>query len=341
VEFAISEEIQMAKAWKIAPGERAWNWDQCRDQHCIALGWRKLKDYRKFKNENEIVKALGGGPGDGKGAAKSIWRFVKTIQPSDIVIANNGKSTVMGMGIIESEYLPPNSAKNPSENEWYPHARLVNWLIVQPIDFDHDIFSISTIHLVTPEKCRQIKQAYLKKYPKLKKSLDKVFDRISDDDDADDSDTKKLLDLAEQELAHQGAFDPTEKDARERILSSIVRRRGQAAFRKNLLAAFKGRCAISGCQVEDVLEAAHIVPYKGPKTNHSGNGLLLRADLHTLFDLRLLAVDAATMRILVSPKLAGTSYERYHGKRIRVPEEPARQPSLDALEQHRQESGIA
>ena len=86
-----------------------------------------------------------------------------------------------------------------------------------------------------------------------------------------------------------------------------MRRRGQSVFRKQLLAAYNGQCAITRCDVEDVLEAAHIISYKGEETNHIGNGLLLRADIHTLFDLGLLAVDATSMRLLVSPQTRGHS----------------------------------
>jgi hypothetical protein len=97
---------------------------------------------------------------------------------------------------------------------------------------------------------------------------------------ADDS-TAKGLQSAVQQLVKDAAFDPMGiKDARQRMFSSIVRRQGQPAFRKQLLVAYKGQCAITGCEVESVLEAAHIVPYMGLETNHPGNGLLLRADLH-------------------------------------------------------------
>jgi predicted restriction endonuclease len=129
-------------------------------------------------------------------------------------------------------------------------------------------------------------------------------------------------------------------DARERVLSSIVRRRGQPAFRENLLTAYHGQCAITGCDVEDVLEAAHIVPYKGPETNHPGNGLLLRADMHTLFDLKRISVDVASMTLLVSPSLSGTCYEGYRGMQIKLPNDPGSQPSREALDQHRRESGL-
>jgi hypothetical protein len=151
---------------------------------------------------------------------------------------------------------------------------------------------------------------------------------------------ERLAALADQ-LYEDGDFEPPSgSDAREHVLSTIAKRMGQPAFRKGLLAAYKGRCAISGCRVESVLEAAHIVPYRGPKWNDRRNGLLLRADLHTLFDLKLLAVDVDTMRVLVSPSLAGTCYEQYGGTPITIPDDPDRCPSPNALKQHRRGSGL-
>jgi predicted restriction endonuclease len=81
------------------------------------------------------------------------------------------------------------------------------------------------------------------------------------------------------------------------------------------------------------------MPYKGQGTNHTGNGILLRADLHTLFDLHLIAIDEATMRLLVSSELNGSDYEGYRGARIRIPKQSANQPSLDALKIHRSLAG--
>jgi len=160
-------------------------------------------------------------------------------------------------------------------------------------------------------------------------------------DSAAESETNMIFATVAQQLAEAGVFDPSGiSDAREQVLSSIVRRRGQPAFRQCLLSAYNGRCAFSGCDVEPVLEAAHIVPYMGPETNHPGNGLLLRADLHTLFDLKLIAIDVAAMSLLVSPLLAGTCYEELRGKPIKVSEDPHSRPSREAIEQHRKESGL-
>lgn len=143
------------------------------------------------------------------------------------------------------------------------------------------------------------------------------------------------------ELQVQGVFDPANlEDGRKRTLASIVRRQGQSQFRTQLLALYEGRCAVSGCAVDAVLEAAHIIPYLGPKTDHPTNGLILRADIHTLFDLGLIAVDSKAMTVLVSPALDGTEYESHRGKALQLPAMKQGRPSPSALDRHRKESGL-
>lgn len=136
-------------------------------------------------------------------------------------------------------------------------------------------------------------------------------------------------------------FDPTSvEDARERISCSITQRRGQKTFRDDLIATYNGRCAITGCSVLDVLEAAHIHPYRGADTNRVTNGLLLRADIHTLFDCGLLVIDSETMTVLVAPQLKDSEYGAFHGRSLCVPKSPAQKPSAEALNMKREASGL-
>jgi hypothetical protein len=129
-------------------------------------------------------------------------------------------------------------------------------------------------------------------------------------------------------------FDPRgQDDARARVLREVVQRRGQAKFRKALISAYGGRCAISGCPVTPLLEAAHITPYLGPDTNSITNGLLLRADLHTLWDLGLLAVDPDTQTVWVSPEVEDPTYQILLGTGLMAPSHPAQQPSIASLRQ--------
>lgn len=131
-------------------------------------------------------------------------------------------------------------------------------------------------------------------------------------------------------------FNPESiEDARTHIYTSIVRRQGQGRFRNILIDAYAGKCAITGCDVTAALEAAHIIPYRGKETNSPQNGLLLRADLHTLFDLGLIAIHEANFQLITHPSLGNTVYDQYNGLIIRLPKEVSKYPSSHALAEHR------
>lgn len=121
-------------------------------------------------------------------------------------------------------------------------------------------------------------------------------------------------------------------DARRRALRQIVARRGQSEFRRALIEAYQGRCAITKCDAVAALEAAHLKPYRGPESNIVSNGLLLRADIHTLLDLGLLAVDPDTRVVAISKSLAGTQYEAISGKRIEEPAVASQRPPRVAFD---------
>ncbi|OEZ00472.1 MULTISPECIES: HNH endonuclease signature motif containing protein [Stenotrophomonas] len=125
------------------------------------------------------------------------------------------------------------------------------------------------------------------------------------------------------------------EDQRSRVLRSIVQRQGQQEFRMALLDAYEGKCAMTGCGAVDVLEAAHIHRYLGEETNVVSNGLLLRADVHTLFDLKLVGVDLSTMRICVAPKLAGSIYGELTERRLATPASKGCAVDRRQLEKHR------
>ena len=108
-------------------------------------------------------------------------------------------------------------------------------------------------------------------------------------------------------------FDPeTQLDARYKVLKQIVQRQGQKKFREELLRIYNSTCVITKCNVPSVLEAAHITPYLGLNTNKISNGLILRADIHTLWDLGLIAIDPSEMTIHISSVLNGSEYEHFN-----------------------------
>lgn len=138
--------------------------------------------------------------------------------------------------------------------------------------------------------------------------------------------------VSENESERIEPFDPRRQaDARARVLREVVQRQGQAKFRKALITAYSGRCAITACPVTPLLEAAHITPYLGPDTNSITNGLLLRADLHTLWDLGLLAVAPDTETVWVSPQVNDPTYRVLEGANLTEPTNPDQRPSIAAL----------
>ncbi|HEY9638653.1 MAG TPA: pentapeptide repeat-containing protein [Coleofasciculaceae cyanobacterium] len=123
------------------------------------------------------------------------------------------------------------------------------------------------------------------------------------------------------------------KDERQRTNVVRVNRKDQRKFREALTEAFFGKCAITCCDVESAMEAAHIFPYRGPQTDCVWNGILLRLDLHRLFDAYLLTIDAVEGQVYVSPSLMN-SYGQYANTRICFPEQPMSENRKRALRWH-------
>jgi|ERR1051325_8750331 putative restriction endonuclease len=123
----------------------------------------------------------------------------------------------------------------------------------------------------------------------------------------------------------------------------LVRARlGQPGFRAVVTDAYRMRCAISGERTLPVLEAAHIRPYAKNGPHSLGNGLLLRADLHILFDQGFLTVTK-DLRVEVSSKIKekyenGRDYYVFHGSQLKnIPINPEECPTVEFLDWHNSE----
>jgi hypothetical protein len=112
-----------------------------------------------------------------------------------------------------------------------------------------------------------------------------------------------------------------------------VIRPGQGNFRATMLDRYGGECCISGCKVDTLLEAAHIIPYRGDQSDDATNGLLLRVDLHRLFDAHLITINPATLTVEVAKSLDDAGYQCYHGKRMFI---HSPKPRILFLESHHQ-----
>jgi len=115
-------------------------------------------------------------------------------------------------------------------------------------------------------------------------------------------------------------------------------RLGQQAFKAVVLDAYHRHCAVTGAKIRPVLQAAHILPLPDGGEHRLDNGLLLRSDVHIMFDRGYLSVDPSH-RLLVSPRLRedfGNGEEFYSraGEQITVPERKADRPHREFLQWH-------
>ena len=148
-------------------------------------------------------------------------------------------------------------------------------------------------------------------------------------------------DVSVVEALMQGLLDDPKpgEDLRARAQREVVQRQGQRLFRRRLLDAYEFRCAVTGTAERDVLEAAHIRRYMGPHSNTEANGLLLRADIHTLFDLFLMTVELRqkTFHVVMAQTLSDTTYTDLAGPLRHPPGLASHQPAAAALAEHNRE----
>jgi putative restriction endonuclease len=117
------------------------------------------------------------------------------------------------------------------------------------------------------------------------------------------------------------------------------RRLRQGAFRVMVTDAYHRRCAISGEKALPVLEAAHIKPVADGGLHRMDNGLLLRSDVHTLFDRGYITVTPDHRVLVASKQLRddfdnGEPYAPFHGTTILLPERETERPLRQQLEWH-------
>ena len=159
-----------SKIWKITPGEGGVLedlWKLFKKDKVIGIGWFGDKvDYSQFHTLNDLKKGVLNYYGEPKDSTvKMIWYFTHNIKKGDIIVANSGYKGVLGIGIIESDYIGPENPENPiihdpskrNSYKHYVHFRKVNWLLDDEINFNDQIFDQKTITPINEEKWNKIK----------------------------------------------------------------------------------------------------------------------------------------------------------------------------------------
>lgn len=141
-------------------------------------------------------------------------------------------------------------------------------------------------------------------------------------------------------LRNAATLPPADADRSARH-AWVEQRLGQGTFRTRVTDAYGRRCAVTGERTLPVLEAAHIKPYAQQGPNRVDNGLLLRSDLHRLFDRGLVTIEPDRLTFRVSERIRddysnGRVYYELDGRPLVVVPEPIeQQPNRAFLEHHR------
>lgn len=169
--------------------------------------------------------------------------------------------------------------------------------------------------------------------------------------------TVEGLEYIRELLAQPGMFMPEEdieapsaapdsplppKDAgteRLKRVAEVVYRPGAESFKIAVRRAYGGICAVSRYDAVEALQAAHVVRYSGTSSDTVDNGILLRADIHALYDRHLIAFSDE-YKVLLSPELDGTRYEAYRGRLLHLPTDYEQWPSEVGLRQQRSLCGL-
>jgi putative restriction endonuclease len=154
-----------------------------------------------------------------------------------------------------------------------------------------------------------------------------------------DEDGRKLWEAVQEALAGSvGVEGFAEPQARYGEPMLVRPRLGQGAFRILVTDNYRRRCAISGERTLPALDAAHIRPFADGGTHEVSNGVLMRRDIHSLFDLGYVTISPE-MKFEVSRKIReeyenGRYYYSLHGTSIQLPNDDNRWPNRSALTWH-------
>jgi hypothetical protein len=139
-------------------------------------------------------------------------------------------------------------------------------------------------------------------------------------------------------LIGRGQTTPVDEDilevARVKRLTEQRIRPDQQLFSTKIRSNYRDRCAVTGCVTRAALEAAHISIKEGSDNNSAANGILLRSDIHALFDRLLITLNEDGTRIEVSAELTDPSYVVLKSAVVARPD-GGPPPSAENIREHR------
>lgn len=121
------EDVETVRFWLYSPGYGSVKWDEFYSNGIMAIAREYIGDLNQFATRTEMQEAMkkygtDTGTRNYSNASLEAWQFVHELKPGDIVFAKSGESSIIGRGIVESEYI-----YDPNYSDEYVNIRKVKW----------------------------------------------------------------------------------------------------------------------------------------------------------------------------------------------------------------------
>lgn len=125
VEAMPDGDVRTTHYWLYAPGENASKWEEFYKSGIMAIGWSAIGDLSAYATREDMRKAMVEAWGNEKSykiPSLATWQFANEIQQGDIIFVKRGRDTVIGRGMVTSDYIYDETAADD-----YKHIREVKW----------------------------------------------------------------------------------------------------------------------------------------------------------------------------------------------------------------------
>ena len=161
----LEADVKEMNYWTYSPGKKASKWEEFYDLGIMGIGWDEVSDLKMFHSKEDMKDGLRKAHGSElsyKNDAHCLWQFANEIQVGDIIFAKRGLHTIVGRGVVTSDYIyDPKRAS-------YKHIRKVNWQKKGEWECSEQA-SLKTLTCVTP-------------YPEFVQALLEVFDEDTEEE---------------------------------------------------------------------------------------------------------------------------------------------------------------
>ena len=167
------EDVNTKRYWIYSPGHDASKWDDCTKYGMMVLGWGEIGDLNSYSSKSQMIEAMQTVYGDTKpyrNAALATWQFSKEMQEGDIVFAKKGRDTIIGRGVVQSQYF-----YNDRFSDGYNNVRKVEWTDIG--EWEH------------PGQAAMKTLTDITQYTEYVEKLNAMFDTEDDDDDIEVDET--------------------------------------------------------------------------------------------------------------------------------------------------------